>query len=63
MTPIKGEIKMTTARRKLLAKKYCRKVDLKSRTLQNTFLQLKRSGLVVEVEKEKHTTTYMVPLI
>lgn len=63
MTPIKGEIEITTPRRKILAKKYCRKADPNSRTLQNTFLQLKKSGLLVEVSKEKHTTRYVVPLI
>jgi hypothetical protein len=54
---------ITTPKRKLLAKKYCRKADPNSRTLQSTFLQLKKSGLLIEVSKEKHTTRYVVPLI
>jgi hypothetical protein len=63
MSPIKGEIEITTSRRALLSKKYCRKTDPNSRTLQNTFLHLTESGLLVQVEKVKHKTTYVVPLI
>lgn len=63
MTPITAEIEITTARRKILAQKYCRKADLNSRTLQNIFRILQKSGLLLEKGKNKHTTKYIVPLI
>ena len=63
MTPITAEIEITTARRKILAQKYCRKADPNSRTLQNIFRILQKSGLLLEKGKNKHTTKYIVPLI
>lgn len=63
MTPITAEIEITTARRKILAQKYCRKADPNSRTLQNLFRNLERSGLLVRKEKNKHNAKYIVPLI
>ena len=53
MTPINAEIEITTARRKILAQKYCRKADPNSRTLQNVFRSLEKSGLLVQKEKNK----------
>jgi len=64
MTPTNCEIKLTTARRKLLAKKYCsKKADLESRSLQNVFRSLEKNGLIVKKYKDKHTVTYGIPLI
>ena len=64
MTPTNCEIKITTARRKLLANKYCsRKADPESRTLQNVFRSLTNSGLLVKKSKDKHNVTYGIPLI
>ena len=63
MTPINAEIEITTARRKILAQKYCTKNDPNSRTLQNVFRSLEKSGLLLKKERNKHTTTYVVPLI
>jgi len=63
MTPISAEIEITTARRKILAQKYCTKDDPNSRTLQNVFRSLEKSGLLLKKEKNKHTTIYVVPLI
>lgn len=63
MSPIKGEIEITTSRRAILSKKYCRKTNPNSRTLQNTFLHLTKSGMLIQVEKSKHKTIYAVPLI
>ena len=48
MTPINAEIEITTARRKILAKRYCRKGDPNSRTLQIVFRSLEISGLLVK---------------
>ena len=36
MTPIMAEIEITTARRKILVPKYCRKADPNSRSLATT---------------------------
>jgi hypothetical protein len=44
MTPINAEIEITTARRKIVAQKYCRKADPNSRTLQNVFRSLEKSA-------------------
>ena len=63
MTPITAEIEITTARRKILAEKYCRKGDPNSRTLQNVFRSLEKSGLLVKKERDKQNTKYVVPLI
>lgn len=63
MTPINAEIEMTTARRKILAERYCTKRDPNSRTLQNVFRSLEKSGLLLKVAKEKQTTKYIIPLI
>ena len=63
MTPINAEIEITTARRKILAQKYCTKNDPNSRTLQNVFRSLEKSGLLLKKERNKHTTIYVVPLI
>lgn len=63
MTPINAEIEITTARRKILAQKYCRKADPNSRTLQNVFRSLEKSGLLLRKEKNKQNTKYVVPLI
>ena len=63
MTPINAEIEITTARRKILAKRYCRKGDPNSRTLQNVFRSLEKSGLLVKKERNKQNTKYVVPLI
>ena len=63
MTPINAEIEITTARRKILTEKYCRKTKADSRTLQNTFRALEKSGLILKTKKDKHTVTYVVPLI
>jgi hypothetical protein len=64
MTPLTGEIKITTARRKLLAEKYCsKKADPDSRSLQNVFRSLTNSGLLVKKYKDKHNVTYGIPLI
>lgn len=58
------EIKLTTARRKLLAEKYCsKKADPESRNLQNVFRSLTNSGLLVKKYKDKHNVTYGIPLI
>ena len=58
------EIKLTTARRKLLAEKYCsKKADPESRSLQNVFRSLTNSGLLVKKYKDKHNVTYGIPLI
>lgn len=51
MTPIKAEIEITTARRKILAQKYCTKADPNSRTLQNVFRSLEKSVLLLRKEK------------
>ena len=63
MTPINAEIEITTARRKILSGKYCTKNDPNSRTLQNIFRSLEKSGLLLKKDKNKQTTTYVVPLI
>ena len=64
MTPTNCEIKLTTARRKLLAKKYCsKKADPESRSLQNVFRSLEKNGLIVKKYKDKHTVIYGIPLI
>lgn len=63
MTPVNAEIEITTARRKILAKRYCRKGDPNSRTLQNVFRSLEKSGLLVKKERNKQNTKYVVPLI
>ena len=64
MTPTNCEIKITTARRKLLAEKYCsKKADPESRSLQNVFRSLTNSGLLVKKYKDKHNVTYGIPLI
>ena len=64
MSPITCDIKITTGRRKLLAKKYCsEKANPESRTLQNVFRSLEKSGLIVKKDKNKHTVTYGIPLI
>lgn len=64
MTPTNCEIKITTARRKLLAEKYCsKKADPESRNLQNVFRSLTNSGLLVKKYKDKHNVTYGIPLI
>ena len=64
MTPTNCEIKLTTARRKLLAKKCCsKKADPESRSLQNVFRSLEKNGLIVKKYKDKHTVTYGIPLI
>ena len=60
MTPIKCEIEMTTARRKILTIRYCRK---SGRILQNVFRSLEKSGLLLQTSKNKHITYYAVPLI
>lgn len=62
MTPINATIEMNTQRRKILSEKYCRKVKPDSRTLQNIFLRLENSGLLVKTSKDKHTSTYIVIL-
>jgi hypothetical protein len=62
--PTTCEIKLTTARRKLLAEKYCsKKADPESRNLQNVFRSLTNSGLLVKKYKDKHNVTYGIPLI
>ena len=58
MTPINAEIEITTARRKILAQKYCRKADPNSRTLQNVFRSREKSGLLVQKEKNKQNIRY-----
>ena len=63
MAPIAAKIKITTARRKILAQKYCRKADPNSRTLQNVFRSLEKNGLFLQKEKNKHNTKYVVPLV
>ena len=63
MTPTNFQIKLTTGRRKLLAKKYCTKADPESRTLQNVFRSLEKSGLIFKKSKDKHNVGYTVPLI
>ena len=63
MTPTNFQIKLTTGRRKLLAKKYCTKADPESRTLQNVFRSLEKSGLIFKKSKDKHNVVYTVPLI
>ena len=64
MTPTNCEIKLTTARRKLLAKKYCsKKANPESRSLQNVFRSLEKNGLLVRKSKNKHNVTYGIPLI
>jgi len=63
LTPISAEIEITTARRKILAQKYCTKGDPNSRTLQNVFRSLEKSGLLLKKEKKNHNTIYVVPLI
>tara|TARA_B110000459_G_C16441716_1_gene416602 strand:+ start:570 stop:869 length:300 start_codon:yes stop_codon:yes gene_type:complete len=64
MTPTKCEIKLTTARRKSLTKKYCsKKADPESRSLQNVFRSLEKNGLIVKKYKDKHTVIYGIPLI
>lgn len=64
MTPTTCEIEITTARRKLLAEKYCsKKADPESRSLQNVFRSLTNSGLLVKKYKDKHNVTYGIPLI
>ena len=40
-----------------------RKGKSDSRTLQNTFKSLENSSLLLKIDKKKHTTTYVVPLI
>ena len=51
MTLITVKIEITTARRKILAQKYCRKADPNSRTLQNVFRSLEKSVLLLRKEK------------
>ena len=63
MTPITAEVEITTAKRKVLSQKYCRKADPNSQALQNIFRNLQKSGLLLEKGKNKRTTTYIVPLI
>ena len=64
MTPINSEIKLTTARRKLLAKRYCsKKADSESRSLQNVFRSLEKNGPIVKKYKDKHNVTYRILLI
>ena len=48
VTPITAEVEITIARRKILTKKYCRKGNPKSRTLQNVFRSLEKSDLLVQ---------------
>ena len=55
MTPINAETGITTARRRILAQKYCRKAD---RTLQNVFRSLEKSGLLLRKEKNKQNMLY-----
>ena len=47
------EIEITTARRKIMAQKYCRKANPNSRTLQNVFRNLQKNGLLLEKGKNK----------
>ena len=61
MIPITAEIEITTARRKILAEKYYQKVDPNSRTLQNVFRSLEKSDLLIQKQRNKHTTLYVVP--
>jgi hypothetical protein len=64
MTSTSCEIKITTSRRKLLAKKYCsKKANPESRSLQNVFHSLEKNGLIVKKYKDKHNTIYCIPLI
>jgi hypothetical protein len=63
MTPINATIEINTARRKILSGKYCRKRKSDSRTLQNIFRRLEKSGLLVKVRKDNHINEYIVPLI
>lgn len=63
MTLISAEIEITTARRKILVQKYCTKNDPNSRTLQNVFRSIEKSGLLLKKERNKHTTSYVLPLI
>jgi hypothetical protein len=59
MTPTTCEIEITTARRKLLAEKYCsKKAGPESRSVQNVFRSLTNSGLLVKKYKDKHNVTY-----
>ena len=64
MTPTNCEIKLTTARRKLLAKKYCsKKADPESRSLQNVFRSLEKNGLIVKKYKVKYSLFINVLII
>ena len=63
MTPIIAEIEITTARRKILAEKYCQKEDPNSQTMQDVFRSLEKSGLLVQKKRNKRTTLYVIPLI
>ena len=64
MTPTNCEIKLTTARRKLLSEKYCsKKANPESRSLQNVFRSLEKRGLIVKKYKDKHNVTYGIPII
>jgi len=54
MTPIKCEIEISTARRKILTSKYCRKSNPESRTLQNAFKSLEKNGLLLQTSKKPH---------
>lgn len=63
MSPITCEIKITTGRRKLLVKKYCsEKANPESRTLQNVFRSLEKSGLIVKKDKN-NISDVGIPLI
>lgn len=60
MTPIIRKIEIDSQQRRILSKRYCRKGKLDSLTLQNIFLRLEKSDLLVKPSKEKHISNYGV---
>ena len=59
MTPIIRKIEIDSQQRRILSKRYCRKGKLDSLTLQNIFLRLEKSDLLVKPSKEKVSCVFV----